>query len=240
MNGFYAIIFFIIITILGVVLLRVAKSKYTVGISKYADIMRFSLRVHGLIFVIVGIVGFGGALAWVTAQLLREVRISKVTPIIQQTPSLSPSLQIVDTPTWQTYRNEEFGFEVKYPKNWKEGEFILRGSGFNQEFQDIIGKYSSSLGKIGNYNQATGKPYESLYDYINMPYKIKTIKVDGHEAIQPLPRSGSEHINSTIFFSKDFKSIYTLTLTTNNITEATIEEGQKLFDQILSTFRFVE
>ncbi len=69
-----------------------------------------------------------------------------------------------------------------------------------------------------------------------------------HGRVQPLPRAGSEHVNSAIFFSGDSKWIYAITLTTNDITEENIEAGQRLFDQILpapsavegATFRFVQ
>jgi len=32
---------------------------------------------------------------------------------------LTPHLQEIDTSNWQTYRNDEFGFEVKYPAGYK-------------------------------------------------------------------------------------------------------------------------
>ncbi len=39
-------------------------------------------------------------------------------PVVQQTPPPAPQPQVLDTSGWQTYRNEEFGFEFRYLNNW--------------------------------------------------------------------------------------------------------------------------
>ena len=33
---------------------------------------------------------------------------------------VSAESPVSETANWQTYRNEDFGFEVRYPNNWKE------------------------------------------------------------------------------------------------------------------------
>ncbi len=41
------------------------------------------------------------------------------------------SVDKIDTSNWKTYRNEEYGFEVKYPEEWMLEEFIS-GAGADQ------------------------------------------------------------------------------------------------------------
>jgi len=135
------------------------------------------------------------------------------------------------TTIWKTYKNGGIAFE--YPPNWIEKPVLVQGSGFTQEFDDPEDKYIFSFSSIGNYNQVTGKPYATIDEFVGMPYKVGAVTADGQEGRQPLPRAGSEDVNSAVFFSVDAKAIYTLELKAVDI-----GGGRKLFEQILSTLKF--
>lgn len=160
---------------------------------------------------------------------------------VPQSPETFPALVLDETTNWQTYTQENFLF--KFPASWIEKSKVIGGSHFAQEFEDPEGKYNFSLVVRGNYNQMTGKPHVSLDEVINMPYQVKEVFVAGQVGRQPLPRAGSENVNSVYFFSKDLKTIYNATLKTDdsslNTPEAEIVEGQKLFSKILETFKFI-
>ena len=40
------------------------------------------------------------------------------SPMAKDAHQISVSTSLVDTATWKTYRNDAFGFEVKYPETW--------------------------------------------------------------------------------------------------------------------------
>ena len=64
-------------------------------------------------FVIVAVIAVIVSVAGIL--LLRDDARDQVLP----TPSPVPTGQSpIDTSTWQTYRSDEFGFDIKYPGNW--------------------------------------------------------------------------------------------------------------------------
>lgn len=155
-------------------------------------------------------------------------------------PTPTPN-NITDTSSWKTYTNEEVTFN--YPSSREEKPRTLQGSGFTQIIIDKSGLYTITIVYRGNYNQVTGRPYDSLDEYVGLPYQVKALQVDGQDARQPLPRAGSENVNKVIFFSKDNQFIYELSLQSNNssmnVSAEEIEQGKSYFNQLLSTFHFL-
>ncbi len=85
-------------------------------------------------------------------------------------PQQQQNTDSIDTSDWQTYTNEEFGFVVKYPKNWEviedvEKSNIAKNDGFLGDFY-IIKKKSVSATDKNAYikNNADGVIAISVYD----------------------------------------------------------------------------
>ena len=211
----------------------------------------------GILILLIVSLATTGLLAYQNFQLKKQLQQAQqsttptptaVTPApsFTQTEQLTTPTPTTITPTpnptanWKTYRNEAVTF--KFPSSWEEKPVVTSDSGYTQEFNDPQNKYTLTFSSLKNYNPATGEPYASIDEYINMPYKVKAVTIDGQDGRQPLPRAGSEHIIAVMFFSKDSRNIYTLKLQTGNnpmdTNEAKAKEAQKLFDQILSTFKF--
>jgi hypothetical protein len=144
------------------------------------------------------------------------------------------------TPSWQTYNDSDFSFS--YPISWFKNNQTHTGSGYIVEFVSPDSTFNLTFTSRGNYNQLTGQPFATIDDYVNTPYKLETIIVDGQDGRRTLPRAGSENFNSVVFLGKDGKTIYTLELksgdTPFNTPAQIVDQGQALFNQILSTFKF--
>ena len=146
---------------------------------------------------------------------------------------LIPQKDENSTENWKTYENEELGFTLKYPKEWNEvgtGEFEL-GSGTKIESADK----SFSLGLLTGINK--GYSYEKNKEFIYM-FKQgggEVAEVTGGIASKTeVNYQGAKTITS--FILSDKNEVYSLSLVSsdkNNLTNS-------IFDQILSTFRFLD
>lgn len=181
-----------------------------------------------------------------TVLIIARIQDRKVTSELPvQLPFIPTQTQVPEDglENWRTFRNEKDGFEFRYPASWVTKPILIRGSGYTQEFESQDGLYLLSFSSQSNYNQVAGKPYSTIDEVVGTPNTSRAVNLDGQEGRQPLPRSGSENMNSVVLFSKDLKFIYNLSLQTGDSPRKTTTkdmlEGKRIFNQILSTFAFL-
>jgi len=153
--------------------------------------------------------------------------------------------QALDTSTWQTYRSDEFGFEVKYPEDLvlEEGAIVRQGSGALR-LPDSYLSGTSLTGAEIDFSMAEGscRRSESPEDtyhiqgevtYNQVPFQIAswfyTPPVYGYEYST---QKNNLCVGITLVLHGDVNAL-----------AHTRPEMKPLFDtmdQILSTFRFIE
>jgi len=187
-----------------------------------------------LIVVILAAVVGGGILAyqyWRTPK--EEVEIPEVKP--------SEEITKDETANWRVYRNEEYGFEIRYPSEWQHkvdknyigfydpqkikfvapNELTIRM--FPKENNIPLDKWIQELPEIKSETEIVGKPPSGSFRNINNIsfYMVDTTNFEGGNTIA---NAFLEKNGSVIKFSRDL-------LAAND---------RGIFNQILSTFRFLE
>ena len=184
-----------------------------------------------------------GAIAYLLFQ--NQILKNKIAKYKIPLASTTPVATNDPMPNWKTYISSLDKYQFKVPKEWTE----IVPSPDSQHltiFQSPDGLYKLTANAEDNLNPKTESPYSSLDEFINLPYTVKTLTIDDHEARQPLPRSGSYDRYKVYLFSQDLKMIISLELLVGNgtgtdhrVTPEIIQIGSSVFDKILSTFKFI-
>ena len=167
-------------------------------------------------------------------------------------------IEVDQTTNWQTYRNEEYGFEAKYPENFVVRESSVaacRGVSFWDK--DFLSSRDTSVNKIVTFDVFITDSIEEVEKCIGGHYSLPA--GPGAETYEFL-NSGTVTINQNNFLKKNYKDIVpfeeynaynfsswhinnkgaTYTLIYNNNVTINPEPHKQLFNQILSTFKFID
>jgi len=181
-----------------------------------------------MVLVLVVIVA-GGILAW--QYFKPEVKITQPEIKITQKAATSAKKEIKEseeklkdeTADWKIYRNEEYGFEIKYPENYK----------VNKDSRSIIITFPSQT-EIEIKKKITNK---SLTEWVASGHlQWQQISINNIEGIKAkIKKNGYGRLKDAVMLAGD-KAIFSITL----LSEKSITENErKTFDQIVSTFRFL-
>lgn len=210
------------------------------------------LSVKIIIIFFFAVIIFAGAIyAWVNRQSDKpqDNTISTSTPIVSES-VLDPELSQSEIPSpvadltadWKTYRNEDNGFEIKYPPNWeiikeKNNAFVIFADKEEAEIQK-----EKRAGEIrcgaGVYIYDNEKGY-SLYDWAIEKWgkpeerelgKISKVKIKNFQGIKY--EFISMGIETNILFSKNNRVI-DITATFNSCSSL-----DAIFNQMLFSFKF--
>ena len=160
----------------------------------------------------------------------------------------------VDTSNWQTYRNEEFGFEVRYPMGWFNTRNLIEdfteeklfefssAENFTVDALTLQIIRSESIARKNLFTELRNrKPGETFEQDLIRYSKIENLDVGGLLAVRYVAdRSavpyGSLPIQSEVLLQKgEFTYLFIFI----GLPEST-ERQKNVFDQILSTFKFIE
>jgi hypothetical protein len=170
---------------------------------------------------------------------IATIKDNLLTPTIIPKSQTQPSPTKLPDPTanWKGYTNTKLGFSVKYPKNWPEPQERILSTRADVEFK---GTMRISVGVFYDQEKQRELTYlEIAKQYANGKKEPQQITVDGQPAaylkiggedlVAPKP-----NLFNLVAIQKG-KTVYTIEY---SFGITSLEEEQKIFDLILSTFKF--
>lgn len=164
-------------------------------------------------------------------------------PVIVEETSEGKVTEETDTLGWQTYRNEEFGFEVQYPQSPYECPFDFEAVCLSAPYipDILIDPFHYRPEDIGDdfyYEGTCGISFENCIDIIESEYLDGSVSkvehtVDGQRAIE-LTGNFNEKIREKMFIIDVGNGALIITQGIFTV------EADEIVGHILSTFKFIE
>ena len=201
--------------------------------------MKSNLTIIKIVLTIAIIVSIGTALgATIYFEMLKNNPPVAVQPTIAPTITPTP-ISSIDISDWMTYRNEKYGYEVKYPKDW-----FYENRSVNEDNQRIVffdykkddKRHIEVSVDPNNTLEKISEELSSLVIYNAPPITQKNTEFQGLNAIYA---TGDFLGYAESFFVEYDKNLYKIEYYIGNIKNKT-EYETNIFNTMIESFKFVK
>ncbi|MDD2807610.1 MAG: hypothetical protein PHW95_03770 [Patescibacteria group bacterium] len=145
----------------------------------------------------------------------------------------------IDTPSWKTYRNDQYGFEFKYPKSW---EYKISSSGI-VEFRDSRNSYALE-GSITYLISINVISISRDFSFNNWRSDLINIKDNRGGVVKEVSIERSDHaVQSSDYLGVEtdiFKNYKQYSISKVNLGSKEINaEIDKVYFGLIDSFRFI-